>query len=197
MRLSPSLSCSLPDSSAFAYYDGTLLAPTQKPTPGTIRTHVGLLAICVLSVACRRPASLTLHDTESREFSARLDEATVTDLILSGAPEAAKAYELRRSGRLVAACPKRAGAASNRVTQCRALVCSADSQCPPAHGLTQGTCINGLCIEPSQNLISDDAVMLCLSGTGAGYGSPLQVERFALGLNCGQPCRVPSPCRQP
>ena len=156
-----------------------------------------MLALCVASIACRHPTSLALHDTESREFSARLDETPVTDLTLSGVPEGSSHYELRRSGRLVATCPKRAGAAGNVVTQCRPLVCTTDSQCPPAHGLKQGTCVNGLCIEPSQNLVADDAIMLCLSGTGADYGSPLQVERFALGLNCGQPCRVPSPCRQP
>ena len=122
---------------------------------------------------------------------------TVTELVLSGAPEASNRFELRRTGRLVAACPKLAVSAGAAVTQCRPLVCQADSQCPPAHGLKQGTCVNGLCIEPSQDLIADDAIMLCLSGTGAGYASPPQVERFALGLNCGKPCRVPTPCRQP
>jgi hypothetical protein len=140
---------------------------------------------------------MTLHDTERREFSARLNDSVVTEVIQSHAPDSANHFEIRHTGYLVGVCPQQANSAVAAVTQCRALVCEADSQCPPAHGLKQGTCVNGLCIEPSQSLVADDAIMLCLSGTGAGYASPVQVERFALGLNCGMPCKVPSPCRQP
>jgi hypothetical protein len=57
--------------------------------------------------------------------------------------------------------------------------------------------VNGLCTEPSQPLGVTDAVMLCLAGTGTGHGSAQQAERFAMALNCGEPCRIPSPCRQP
>src|SRR5512143_1602561 len=110
MRFQPSLSCSLPDSPAFAYYCGVLFAPTHKPISGKPIVRTGMLALCVASISCRHPASLAFHDTESREFSARLDETTVTDLTLSGVPEGSSHYELRRSGRLVATCPKRAGA---------------------------------------------------------------------------------------
>jgi hypothetical protein len=39
--------------------------------------------------------------------------------------------------------------------------------------------------------------MLCLAGTGLGRETPAQVERYALALNCGNPCRIPTPCAQP
>jgi len=130
-------------------------------------------------------------------MATNLDQAEVTRLELSPAPESSGHFQVRRTGYLVAACPAPDAPLEAPITQCRALVCRADGDCPPAHGLKQGTCINGLCVEPSHNINAEDAIVLCLAGTGAGYGSPQQVERFALGLNCGQPCRVPSPCRQP
>jgi hypothetical protein len=39
--------------------------------------------------------------------------------------------------------------------------------------------------------------MLCLAGTGKPGNTPLQVQRYAMALNCGSPCKVPAPCRQP
>jgi hypothetical protein len=38
--------------------------------------------------------------------------------------------------------------------------------------------------------------MLCLAGTGLGHAEAKQVERYALGLNCGAPCVVPKPCER-
>jgi len=154
------------------------------------------LAICALVVACRHSQTLTLHDTEGRAFTAIVRDNEVTQVKLSHLPDSSNPFELRRAGHLIAACPA-PDASKSPMTHCRALVCKADADCPPAHGLKQGTCINALCIEPSRDIVADDAVLLCLAGTGADYASPLQVERFALGLNCGHPCRVPSPCRQP
>ena len=156
-----------------------------------------LLAILVSTASCRGPQVLTLHDTEGREFSARLRDSSVTGLTLSTTPQDTNRFEIRRTGHLVAVCPTSPTSTPVAATHCRVLTCETDIQCPPAHGLKHGTCVNGLCIEPSKNLLADDAIMLCLSGTGADYSSPLQVERFALGLNCGQPCKVPTPCRQP
>jgi hypothetical protein len=174
-----------------------LLSLTEKPKViSSIRARA-LLAILVLAASCRSPQNLTLRDTEGREFSARLQDFSVVDLRLSNAPKDANRFEIRRTGRLVAVCPTSTTSSPVAATHCRVLTCGTDSQCPPAHGLKEGTCLNGLCIEPAQNLLADDAIMLCLSGTGADYSSPLQIERFALGLNCGQPCKVPTPCRQP
>ena len=174
-----------------------MLSLTQKPmVRSSIRVQI-ILAILASTASCRGPQDLTLHDTEGREFSARLQESSVTSLTLSTAARDANRFEIRRTSHLVAVCPTSTTSTPVAPTRCRALTCETDIQCPPAHGLKRGTCVNGLCIEPSQNLLADDAIMLCLSGTGADYSSPLQVERFALGLNCGQPCKVPTPCRQP
>lgn len=152
---------------------------------------------CVSPAACRHSVTLDLTDTEHRRFTATYAGNELTELRLLEPRTSSVLYDVRRAGYLVAVCPTSLGESRVAPTHCRALVCQADVNCPPAHGLKQGTCINGLCIEPSQNIGADDAIMLCLAGTGAGYSSPVQVERFALGLNCGRPCRVPSPCRQP
>lgn len=56
--------------------------------------------------------------------------------------------------------------------------------------------MGGLCIEPTHDIASADAVMLCLAGTGLGHDQARQVERYALGLNCGTPCSVPKPCER-
>jgi hypothetical protein len=53
--------------------------------------------------------------------------------------------------------------------------------------LAHGTCIDGLCTEPANGIGVADAVMLCLAGTGWGRDSPVQVDRYALAMNCGSP----------
>ncbi|MGC4066120.1 MAG: hypothetical protein QM784_16030 [Polyangiaceae bacterium] len=80
--------------------------------------------------------------------------------------------------------------------QCRPLTCEGDAECPPAEGLDHGVCINHLCTEPSHAVHTEDAVLMCLAGTGTEPQTPLQAERFALGLNCGTPCQIPKVCRQ-
>jgi hypothetical protein len=138
-----------------------------------------------------------LEDTEGRKFTARLRDGEVIALTHFDSSSGEEPFRLERTGYLVAVCPGAAPASDTPVAMCRALVCGGDKSCPPAHGLKIGTCINGLCIEPSKTISPKDAIMLCLAGTGAGNSSPAQIERFALGLNCGQPCKVPTPCRQP
>jgi hypothetical protein len=90
---------------------------------------------------------------------------------------------------------------SPHLGDCRALACAADSDCPPTSGgaprATTGTCVGSLCVEPSHELGAEDAIFLCLAGTGLGHERADQVTRYALALNCGTPCRVPAPCRQP
>jgi hypothetical protein len=104
---------------------------------------------------------------------------------------------LRSPGRLVGICTAAAGAEPQSPAHCRAIVCTADSACPPAEGMDRGQCVNGLCTEPAHPIGVADAVMLCLAETGIGRETPRQVERYAMALNCGTPCRIPSPCRQP
>jgi hypothetical protein len=149
----------------------------------------------VSALACSRN-ELTFEDSEGQRYTARCREngCSVAD---KHASDAGAEPTLRTSGRIVGICRHAAGKRTDTPAQCRPLVCQADKGCPPAHGLGHGTCVNGLCTEPSQPLAVGDAVMLCMAGTGWGTGSPPQVERYALALNCGTPCRVPTPCRQP
>jgi len=66
-----------------------------------------------------------------------------------------------------------------------------------AGGDVRATCLAELCIDPVKKISTADAIMLCLAGTGLGRNTGRQAERYALGLNCGDPCVVPSACRQP
>lgn len=158
-----------------------------------------LLALAVLflcSPGCRKVSERILRDTEGRDVKASCDREGACKLTLvkgEHAPDK-KELALHTTGNLIALCDVGEGKKPDATTDCRALVCSADVDCPPMHGLPNGTCINGLCREPSANIGVDDAVLLCLAGTGLGTTQP---DRLAMALNCGSPCRVPSVCRQP
>jgi hypothetical protein len=159
-----------------------------------------LLPVLVSLPACRRISQRTLKDTENRTFSAECDREGVCKLARqSGDPVSPDKAELaiHSPGLIVAMCDVAPGGTPGAASDCRALTCKEDSDCPPSHGIKDGTCVNDLCIEPSQSVGVDDAVMLCLAGTGLGRSAPGQVDRYAMALNCGTPCRVPAPCRQP
>jgi hypothetical protein len=161
---------------------------------------VVLAAVMLTTVSCRRVSERTLRDTEGRTLEARCDREQGCTL-KAGAGQKADAQQvelaLRATGRLVGVCSVGPASEPKSPSDCRALVCSGDADCPPAHGSKDGHCVNGLCVEPSGVLGTDDAVMLCLAGTGLGRESPEQVSRFAMALNCGSPCKIPSVCRQP
>src|SRR5512138_3305256 len=172
----------------------------------TRRSCFGLVltaGLTVLGSSCRGHVEQTLGDSEGRSFLARCTAERVCTLTQKSGPTSDVAggakvpgrMELRNTGRLVGVCGPFHGDAPNP-TDCRPIVCKAEANCPPADGLTTGVCIDGLCTEPSHAINSDDAVMLCLAKTGLGRQSPLQIERLALGLNCGNPCRIPKPCQQ-
>ncbi len=170
---------------------------TRNPTSWLAGATRSALWFAAIAVACSRPEVLQLRDTEGRKFTAQVKQDEVVQLSSSDVSSRSDSFVLQRKGYLVAICPESSQMSTTAIGDCRGLICTGDYDCPPAHGLKMGTCINGLCVEPSQTINSDDAIMLCLAGTGIGRSSTLQVDRFALGLNCGQPCRVPSPCRQP
>jgi|SRR5450432_1970334 hypothetical protein len=152
------------------------------------------------AVACTRVSERRLADTEGREFSAKCERSGVCTLTQSSGPkreDGKTAFALLQTGRLVGICDVEPGQAPSVPSDCRALVCQSDADCPPSHGLKNGQCLNALCADPAQALEPPDSVMLCLAGSGLGRDQARQVERFALGLNCGSPCRVPAPCRQP
>ncbi len=154
-----------------------------------------LLATLALSSACqKKPRSY--HDTEGRVISARCDLERNCELeLLSGGHAPDKdALAFFAPGSLVAVCDVTRGKPPDAPSDCRALECKSDADCPPGHGLDHGTCIDDLCHEPTNGITTEDAVMLCLAGTGLGTTKP---DRLAMGLNCGAPCKVPSVCRQP
>jgi hypothetical protein len=157
-----------------------------------------LAVVLILAIpACRKISKRTLTDTESRRVQATCDRDGACELeLVSGehAPDK-KAFAIQATGSLIALCDVGPTKKPDATTDCRAITCNGDGDCPPMHGLKNGTCINGLCREPSKSAVTvDDAVLLCFAGTGAGTTHP---ERLALALNCGNPCRVPAVCRQP
>ncbi|MBI3201625.1 MAG: hypothetical protein IT377_31380 [Polyangiaceae bacterium] len=155
-----------------------------------------LVVFALATTGCKRVSERTLRDTESRAFKAVCDRDGDCKLTLTSGDHAPdkKGLAIHTTGNLIAMCDVGESKKPDATTDCRALVCSADGDCPPMHGLKDGTCINGLCREPSASISVDDAVLLCLAGTGLGTTQP---DRLAMALNCGSPCRVPTICRQP
>jgi len=160
----------------------------------------GALFFGLLVTGCHSVSERTVTDTEGRTFVANCERTGVcTFTQASGVKrqDGKTAQALLITGRVIGICDVEPGHAAGPADDCRALVCQKDSDCPPAHGLKDGQCMNALCTDQALPLVASDSVMLCLAGSGLGREQPRQVERFALGLNCGSPCKVPAPCRQP
>jgi hypothetical protein len=159
------------------------------------------LLVAAVVIGCSRPNELKLTDTEGRQIVSSCDQKLECRLTQKAGPrEAAPKSELviYAPGKVVGVCAVGPGQKPESPSDCRPLVCRADTDCPPAHGIPHGTCLKGLCVEPAVTAATvEDAVMLCLAGTGLGRSSQLQTERYALGVNCGSPCKVPALCRQP
>ncbi|HMR10097.1 MAG TPA: hypothetical protein PKA88_30180 [Polyangiaceae bacterium] len=160
---------------------------------------VAPVAFVCLVLGCRRVSKRMLNDTEGRSFVASCDREGVCELsretAQSVAPDKPKLV-LHAAGRFISICDTSNGAPTD-ITDCRILVCKKDEECPPNHGLPHGTCVNDLCTEPSNALVQDDAILLCLAGTGLGRSSSKQADLYALARNCGTPCVIPTPCRKP
>jgi hypothetical protein len=150
-----------------------------------------------LPLSCKEKPERSVKDTEGRSFTlhCRPGESSCGVSQSAGPKSAVAGLSLHAEGRLVGVC---SGEGTNvHPADCRPLVCQTDTECPPTHGAGSESCLDGLCVDPSHEIGAEDAVMLCLAGTGIDHTQPRQVERYALGLNCGSPCVVPSPCRQP
>jgi hypothetical protein len=177
--------------------------PTARATRVPVRMTV--LVMSGLLGSCAKSANKTVIDSEQRPFILSCDKSATCTVAPVTAPsndrkkkaEEKSTYVLRASGRLVGVCGRFVPGSSPQLADCRPLICQSDADCPPAEGLTRGVCINQLCTAPSHEINSDDAVLLCLAGTGGPNQTATQAERFALGLNCGTPCRIPKVCRQP
>jgi len=149
---------------------------------------------------CKSTSERQLVDTERRHFAAKCERTGECALSQTSGDKRGgdrTALGLLRVGRLVGICDVVPGHEPDTAAECRALVCQSDADCPPGHGLKDGQCLNALCTDPALALSPQDSVMLCLAGSGLGNEQARQVERYALGLNCGTPCKVPAPCRQP
>lgn len=167
---------------------------------------LALLAIASsAALGCsKKKEALTLRDTEGRSFEAICDRAGECSLRASHEPKPSApapkkgkpTWAFVREGKLFGACDAWSGEAPE-AWDCRALVCDSDADCPAIAGARTGMCMSGLCEDPSKAITAQDSVMLCLAGTGPGYETAAQIERYAMGKECGSPCRVPSPCRQP
>jgi hypothetical protein len=154
----------------------------------------------LLLAACQKGGPLTLHDSEGRTFEATCPaEGPCKIAQKSGAKVADKpAQTLLASSRLVGICDvTTATSAPEGPYDCRPLSCQENKDCPALHGMKEGQCLNHHCGDAAEEIGVQDAVMLCLAGTGFGRKSSAQIERYALALNCGSPCKVPSPCQQP
>jgi hypothetical protein len=148
-------------------------------------------------------------DTEGRSFEVVCAQPGKCEVLSSLPPKPSSAavdgarpgFVLHHVSRLYAICEvwlQGSQSFSVNPADCRAIACQTDADCPPVKGLEQGSCGNQLCIEPSGAVTTEDAVLLCLAGTGPpGASNTRQIERFALGSNCGNPCKVPTVCRQP
>jgi hypothetical protein len=158
-------------------------------TVRTLRSSVLLPLAALALFGCRDKVERTLRDSEGREARASCDDSGECRLLGEDGAERRDLFVRRRS-RAIGLCSGEAD------FECRALVCTADAECPSLGSRSEGSCVNGLCIEPANEIGRDDAVMLCLFGTGPGKSSPVQVDRYALAVNCGSPCQVPRVCRQ-
>ena len=159
--------------------------------------RIALLSSWLGGVACNQDGGLRLKDTEGRQFEAQCKNKSCELTRVDGSDAEKQRAVLSHTGRLVGVCNVHSSGVKPRDFDCRALECSSQKDCPPLYGQEEGDCLNGLCIDPANEFAPADAVMLCLAGTGLGREAPMQVERYALALNCGNPCRIPNPCRQP
>lgn len=179
-----------------------MLRPAMIARVHSVVPALSLLAFGLLTslAGCKSMSERQLVDTERRHFMAkcqRTGECALTQTAGDRRAGSKTALTLVRVGRLVGICDVEPGKAAETPADCRALVCQSDADCPPGHGLKDGQCLNALCTDPAQTLVPEDSVMLCLAGSGLGNEQARQIERYALGLNCGTPCKVPAPCRQP
>ena len=161
------------------------------------------LSVVLLGLAaalgCKGKGPLVLTDSEGRTFEAECQESGDCRLAQTGGPRwpgNKSLIHLHRESRILGLCSTSAEGAVESPGDCRAVVCKTDEECPPAHGLPKGACVNGSCTEQSHDIDEKDAAMLCLWGQGLGRETPGQVDRLSIALNCGTPCEVPAPCRQ-
>lgn len=157
------------------------------------------VAVIFVAFACQHSGPRRLRDSEGRTFEATCPKEGACKLVQKSGPKRVDkpAQALLVGSRLVGVCDVVDGAAPQGPFECRPLGCESDADCPPLHGMKDGQCLNRHCSDPAEAISAQDSIMLCLAGTGLGRETPAQIERYALALNCGTPCKVPAPCAQP
>lgn len=157
------------------------------------------VAVCSALFACQTAGPRTLRDSEGRVFEANCPNSGECSFMQKSGPrrDGRPAQALLVGSRMVGICDVKAGEGPDGPFDCRPLSCNTDAECPPLHGMKDGQCLNHRCGDAAEPIGVQDAIMLCLAGTGLGHESAAQVERYALALNCGSPCTVPAPCQQP
>ena len=162
-----------------------------------IRLGGSAAVLWLLVSACKQKQELVVTDSEGRQFAVdcRAEAETCTLTQTAGPKAEATRPVLEARGHIVGVCDRRDDAPPHPA-DCRPLVCARDGDCPPIQGPASQSCIDRHCVDPAQPIGSSDSVMLCLAGLGLGHEKREQIERYALGLNCGTPCVVPAPCRK-
>lgn len=163
------------------------------------RGRLSSVAVLLALMGCQKgDGSRTLRDSEGRTFSARCLPEGECKLEQKSGPQRLEkpAQVLLVGSRLVGVCDVKEGEPPQGPMDCRPLVCKTDADCPPTHGGEHGHCLNERCSDPAEPVGVQDSIMLCLSGTGLGHDKQEQVERYAMAMNCGKPCKIPQPCPQ-
>jgi hypothetical protein len=165
----------------------------------SLRSRLSTLTMLLLAVGCHKSGPRLLRDTEGRSFEATCTGQGPCKFSQKSGPVRIEkpAQTLMLGSRLVGICDVKEGEGPQYPFDCRPLNCHFDAECPPLHGMKDGQCLNGHCSDPAEAIGVQDSIMLCLSGTGLGRETPAQIERYALALNCGSPCKIPAPCPPP
>lgn len=163
------------------------------------RARLSTAVVLFLAAGCHKGGPRLLRDSEGRTFEAICSGQGPCKFSQKSGPQRIdkQTQTLMIGSRLVGICDVREGEAPQYPFDCRPLSCEADADCPPLHGMKDGQCLNGRCSDPAEAIGVQDSIMLCLAGTGLGRETPAQIERYALALNCGSPCKIPAPCAQP
>ena len=163
------------------------------------RVGLSTVACLLLAVGCQKGGPRIVRDSEGRTFEANCPAQAPCEFQQKSGPQRVEkpTQTLMLGSRLVGICDVKAGEPPQYPFDCRPLGCQSDTDCPPLHGMKDGQCLNHHCSDPAEAVGVQDSIMLCLAGTGLGRETPAQVERYALALNCGNPCKIPAPCPQP
>ena len=163
------------------------------------RWRLSTLAVFFLLAACNKNGPRLLRDSEGRTFEATCTDKGPCKFSQKSGPQRVekRTQTLMIGSRLVGLCDVKEGEPPENPSDCRPLSCASDQDCPPLHGMKDGQCLNKRCSDPAEAISVQDSIMLCLAGTGLGRETPEQVERYAMAINCGSPCKIPAPCAQP